>query len=371
MKRIRYYFIIFLLALFPFNIFASTSIKNAAIEGADSVKVGSNFYQSFRVNFSDLKKGSTDTLGLWLVGFELDYDEDILAIESIESNGNEWYTIAYKDGNKKYVLSEFSNDPYHNACADGVLFCSDYLVTLKFYVKDTTKTSTKIVMKDIGAGAFNVKGELNPEYETKDMIELEYSKEVSKTISITRPENVKVKDTKSILSNKKPSVKKPTTTTAKKKTTTKKTTEKKKSDNNYLESLTIKGYDIDFSKDTKTYIIYVPDNVNSLDVKAKVNHKKATVNIVGNDDLKANDNKVRVKVTAENSETRTYIIEVRHGEKPTQKTNHKLSIKNIELSKKQIVILGSITGSLLFIVLIILLVNLFKDRKIDKAFDKF
>lgn len=80
------------------------------------------------------------------------------------------------------------------------------------------------------------------------------------------------------------------------------------SDNNYLKDLSIAGYEIDFDKETLNYDINRNNN-KTLDIKARTESKKAQVVIMGNEDLKDKD-EVKVVVTAENGENRTYTIAV-------------------------------------------------------------
>ena len=87
-------------------------------------------------------------------------------------------------------------------------------------------------------------------------------------------------------------------------------TQQKKSDNNNLKDLGISGYSINFAKDITTYNISIKEDINSLKIKALPEDEKATVKIVGDDDLKLNDNKVTIDVKAENGNTKSYIIEV-------------------------------------------------------------
>lgn len=78
------------------------------------------------------------------------------------------------------------------------------------------------------------------------------------------------------------------------------------SSNNYLESLEIEGYDLDFDKYTDEYKITVKNNVTSLDISALAEHYGARVEITGNGDFKEGENTVVITVTAENGSTREY-----------------------------------------------------------------
>ena len=59
--------------------------------------------------------------------------------------------------------------------------------------------------------------------------------------------------------------------------------------NTYLKSLSIENYEIDFSKETKTYNINIKEDVNKLNITAIPEDSNATVEIKGADNLKDSD----------------------------------------------------------------------------------
>lgn len=77
--------------------------------------------------------------------------------------------------------------------------------------------------------------------------------------------------------------------------------------NNYLKLLEIKGYSIDFDKNTLEYKIDVTD-VSSLDITAIAEDSRARVVITGNESFKEGENVVTISVTAENGQTRDYKV---------------------------------------------------------------
>ena len=82
------------------------------------------------------------------------------------------------------------------------------------------------------------------------------------------------------------------------------------SDNNYLKSLEIDGYEIDFDKMVNEYKINVKSDVTSLDIVALAEDSRARVEITGNEKFKKGENVVTVTVTAEDGSTREYKIKV-------------------------------------------------------------
>ena len=78
------------------------------------------------------------------------------------------------------------------------------------------------------------------------------------------------------------------------------------SSNNYLKSLSIKDYEIDFNKSTLEYKLKVKSNVKFLDITAIAEDYRSRVEINGNEDFKEGENVVTIKVTAENGDVREY-----------------------------------------------------------------
>ena len=78
------------------------------------------------------------------------------------------------------------------------------------------------------------------------------------------------------------------------------------SSNNYLKTLEIADYDIDFDRLVNEYRIRVDSDVNSLDIKAIAEDNRASVEITGNENFKTGDNIVIIKVTAENGDVNEY-----------------------------------------------------------------
>lgn len=82
------------------------------------------------------------------------------------------------------------------------------------------------------------------------------------------------------------------------------------SSNNYLKSLEIEGYTIDFNKDTNEYSIEVPNGTEKVNIKTELEDSKAKVSGDGEVSVSEGTNKLEVKVTAENGNERVYIVNV-------------------------------------------------------------
>lgn len=103
------------------------------------------------------------------------------------------------------------------------------------------------------------------------------------------------------------STSKPTTNTSKPSTSTQTV---KKSSNSKLESLQIAEGVItpEFSSSTVEYSISVPNEVTKLSISAVTDDSKATINIVGNEELQVGENNIEIVVTAEDGSKTTYKI---------------------------------------------------------------
>jgi len=87
------------------------------------------------------------------------------------------------------------------------------------------------------------------------------------------------------------------------------------SSNNYLGSLEIDGYEIEFDKYTDEYKITVKSDVTSLDIRANAEDYRSRVEITGNEGFKEGKNTVTITVTAEDGSTREYKLVVNKEEK--------------------------------------------------------
>lgn len=119
------------------------------------------------------------------------------------------------------------------------------------------------------------------------------------------------------------SVNEKTTTT---KTTT--TTTKAKSDNNYLESITVNGEQVESFDKTKTkYFVEVENKVKKATIKATSEDDAATVTIDGPKVLEVGDNEYTISVKSESNTTKFYkVIVTRKDEEESSNTDIK-SIK--------------------------------------------
>ncbi len=98
--------------------------------------------------------------------------------------------------------------------------------------------------------------------------------------------------------------------------------------------LDIEGLSPNFSKNTTNYNIVVPNDKNTINIKAIPEDSGAKVNITGNTNLKVGTNKITIKVTAsDNKTTKTYTINVTKTDNPdlANASLENLAIENVTL----------------------------------------
>lgn len=107
------------------------------------------------------------------------------------------------------------------------------------------------------------------------------------------------------------------------------------SKNNYLKSLSVDGYDLipSFDKETLEYSVDLDSKVESIDIKARVEDSSASLIGDGEIDVVEGINTIQIVVTAENGNTRTYIINA--NVKEINPINVKISGKNYTVVKRK------------------------------------
>lgn len=92
-----------------------------------------------------------------------------------------------------------------------------------------------------------------------------------------------------------------------------KASNKTSSSNNYLSSLEIEGYKLNpnFNKNTTSYNLTIQDDISEINVIAKAEDNKATVNGAGKQTIKIGDNKIELVVVADNGDEKNYNILVK------------------------------------------------------------
>ena len=358
MKKIILLIYILITIFIPIKISAA-EIINTEITGTTEKSIGEEFSLDFKINFSGIEKSEDKNIGIWLLQYELIFDEETLIISGITSNDFESYI--YKENNKYYVISEvIENFDGENICSNGILHCGDYQATINFYIKNTDLTETTIKMNDIQVGLLDITDK-EKTYTLDDLIELTNTEEKTHTIKINKSTSEIENIPKDITTNTKP-------TTEIKKTEIK--PEEEKSSSAFIKELKIKNHKIDFEKNKTNYNITVQEGINELDIDITLENENATYKVIGADDLKANNNEIAIVVTSEDNNTITYTINIKYIDLIEENTNDKkANIKTIikkYLTKDNLTYAGIGLGIIIIIILIILLINKKENKKINK-----
>lgn len=103
------------------------------------------------------------------------------------------------------------------------------------------------------------------------------------------------------------------------------------SPNNWLKSLVIEDYSLEFDGGKTTgYLLTVEESVSSVNISATTINSKATVSGTGKVTLEKGSNTVKIVVTAQNGDKRTYYIEI------IRSTENEVPLKGISLDKKEL-----------------------------------
>ena len=226
------------------------------------------------------------------------YDKDIVDITAIAS-----YPLSTIDGLGKYSLDYGDNE-----------------INIRVYAEDSSvRTYTLNVKREYDNNLLMIstdRGDLTP---TFDKNTLDYYLEVEKEISDITVVGVKSSSTTTLTGNGfytlnvgENLIKLVVSSSDKTSKTYNVHVTRKKSSNNNLKSLFVHEGMMkeNFDKDTLEYNLEVPDNITKLTIDTEVEDSSATYEIIGNDNLVNGNNVVKIKVTAENGDVKTYTLNV-------------------------------------------------------------
>lgn len=376
MKKVVKLAILIMLLVLPMKIKAITT-KGTTIMGQTEVVAGNEFSLSFIVSYDGIHGGYDSTLGIWFVDFVLEMDEEVLGISGISSSEFDAIVFKEEESGKIYVMGETKgNSPFGNNCANGVLHCADFLVTLNFFAKKDENITTEIKMKEVETALLDMKDPMK-EYTLDDAIELDFDSKTTHTIQIKKNENKTIEIPEEIVQEKEEINVKPSVENKKSPSTN----DLKLDTNASLKNLEIEGYNIDFNKSKTEYTLNIESEINELAIKAVPESEKATYKIIGAEDIKANNYKITIEVTAENKDVVKYTINVILKESTTpekeekeQKVKKNLiqtmkeKIKNI---KKETLIYGGIMiGCIVLLIIVVIINKMVKNHKMNKLLDK-
>lgn len=305
------------------NIIASDTLTNA-LQNKDELSIGDEVQVKYSINGLEFDK---------LTGIEgnLIYDKELLELTNITINST--YGDINEEGKFIYLLDNYNSN--------NILMT----ITFKALAAGESKVSIDNIIASVG-----VKANLE-------------SDSISTSITILDPDYGKggneENNNQNQVVNNQPA---PITTVA---TETTLTTVPKKvvlSTDNYIKSLTIDGYDIDFDMYTYEYVITVKNSVKSLDLNVVLNNNLSSFYVEGNKDFKVGENIVNIVVKAENGSSRTYTIKVNKEEASKKVTKEKKDSEEKEenSASKTIIII------LIVLVIIGLIYVIFKDDEDEK-----
>ena len=95
-----------------------------------------------------------------------------------------------------------------------------------------------------------------------------------------------------------------------------------KSNNNYLSEITLTELELDFDKEQLTYVLTVNHETDTITIDAKPEDKYAIINGTGEHKLKVGQNKIILRVTAEDSSEREYTLNITRKEIETEENEN-------------------------------------------------
>lgn len=272
MKKIKKILLVICLLFFSTSIGASrvsAGNVNLSFNGNDTVKVGNNIEITLKVSdISGLAKGVATVQG------DIIFDSSYLEYVSLKPVSSK-LSVSYGTKTKRFVALGMSGE---------YVSSSENLFIMTFKAKKVGKTTINMNNVIVGDTESVVHG----------------SNVGSKTITITDSTNQK-----------------PQTTTPAPKPSQKPTTDKKptpnKSNDNTLSNLVVNQGKVapNFKKDVLTYDVYVPSDINQLDLSYITSDKNASVKISNNGNFKFGiATPVGIIVTAEDGSVREYTLNV-------------------------------------------------------------
>ncbi len=368
MKKVLFVFLLFMVGLLP-SIVSAASIKSVTASGDNEIIVGKDYTLTVDIKFDGISKSDVNSKGILIVAFDFEYDPNEIGVIELKSKSTAFKNIFTKEDGQFIVMSAWEKVDPLNTCSDGILVCSDYQLQmfLQSYDSVVGKNAT-IKINEVEVmliDQINENTDLNNLDQTATTIS--YAPNIVKNMMVKKAETaVPIQPVTTMPTTQMPKTNKIQITT----------TKKILSSNNNLKSLSIDGYQIAFNKNTKEYGINIPDNVNSLTINAVPDNSKAKINIIGNNDLKANNDSVIIEVTSESGVKNNYIIRV-NRQTTTTTTNSEVAKEEKEkekekAEKKKLTKIAIIVVPIIVVIIIIgSVISIIRRIKINKQINKF
>lgn len=355
MKRSIYVLFFLCLMIFPFNINAA-NITDVKMNSNGTIKSGEQIVVTLTATISNYAQNE----GIWLAYTELTYNSSQLALVQITSPG---YNTVVEYGDDKATLTSIAieNANTNNTCVGGLLQCGNYVLNLKFQATNISTTiDTSIVASEFAIGALAITE--NREYTVDDIDERNYHRVVSHTLKLEPNSNSLQEKTPTVVAEKQVS------TGSSKKTSNTTSVVSTKSSNNYLESLQITDYGIDFNKDTVDCSVTINKEATSLNIKPVVEDKTSSYQISGNEKLE-DGSLIKITVIAEDGNTKEYNINIKKdtasAEDSEKFSEHKKETYENPF-KKVIIGVCTIIGLIILVGAIIIINDIRDRRKLNK-----
>lgn len=275
---------------------------NFSIQGSDTVSINNNIELTVRAaDITGFNGGLATAQG------DISYDNNYLEYVKYQDSSPS-LTVSFGSTTKRFVALGMNGEAIKS---------SEDIITLTFRAKQVGSTTVGINNMVVG-----------------DVKAISHSANVSvKNITIV---DEKKEDNSKDNSDKKDTPSNKGNNSGSKKNNSNSNTSNKSS-NNLLDSLTINNAKMSpaFSKDVTSYSITIPKDVNKLDLDYKLSDSKASVKVVGNDNLKDNKNNVvEIIVTAEDGSTKTYTLNVSFSSDSSSNKLASLEVKESSLYPK-------------------------------------
>lgn len=284
---------------------------NFSIQGSNTVSVNNNIELTVRAaDITGFNGGLATAQG------DISYDNNYLEYVKYQDSSPS-LTVSFGSTTKRFVALGMNGEAIKS---------SEDIITLTFRAKQVGSTTVGInnmVVGDVKAISHSAN------VSVKNITIVDEKKEDNSN------DNNDKKDTSSNKSNNSGSKKNNSSNSNKNNSNN--STASNKSSNNLLDSLTINNAKMSptFSKDVTSYSITVPKDVNKLDLDYKLSDSKASVKVVGNDNLKSNKNNVvEIIVTAEDGSTKTYTLNVSFSSDSSSNKLASLEVKESSLYPK-------------------------------------
>lgn len=356
MKKIIYFLIFICLFILPIKVKAF-SLDNVTINGNSTVKNGEDILIRIKATTSNYNPNE----GILVAYLNIEYDLDHLVLVQINASNLNNY-IEYHDKGAIIANQVIPNSKTSGMCVNNLLYCGDYEFVLKFQATNVTEMiDTSISVSEFGIATLTI-DEVR-EYTEDDAVIYEYPKQLVHNLKLLT-NDVVIEEKPVVVPEKK-----------KEETIIKTPVTAIKSSNNYLKSLEITDYNINYDKNTTDYTININSDVSSLNIKPTSEDTKSTYKIIGNENL-VDGSVIKIIVTAEDGKTKEYKINIKKEKaidineeqinEIKKDKKEELDENNDQLNKTALTIIVSIAIAFGLIILLCIISTIRKNRQLNK-----